>query len=104
MDFPEILETCEFTDGAAEIKQSVKLLLQNVVGSFCQDSSLGALFDVHIYDYAYMHAAVLQTLSVLPISVSSVDVSPPLDSDVDPTCRINVVYTYNHTVFTFKNF
>lgn len=104
MDFPEILETCAFVEDSVQMKQGVKLLLQNMIGSFSQSASLGALFDVHTYDYVVIHSAIYQTLSVLPIEITSVNIYPPDDNEVVPTCRISVTYIYNNELSVFKNF
>lgn len=104
MDFPEVLESCQFVDDAVQMKQSVKVLLQNMVGSFAQDAGLGALFDIHTYDFAVIHSAIYQTLSVLPIEVTSVNIYPPSSNDEDSVCRVSVVYVYNNAINSYKNF
>lgn len=104
MDFPLILETCEFVDEVDQLKQSISLILKNVVGSFIQDHKIGALFDVHVFDYALIHAGTYQALSVLPIEVQSVSVQPPLDEDLSQECRIDVAYLYNNELSIFRNY
>ncbi len=104
MDFPLVLETCEFVDDVEQLKQSISLILKNVVGSFIQDFRIGALFDVHVFDYAMIHAGVYQSLSILPIEVQSVSVQPPLSEGNTEECRIDVSYIYNNELSTFKNY
>ena len=103
MDFPEILETCAFVEDSVQMRQNIKLLLQNMVGSFAQGSAVGALFDVHTYDFAVIHSAIYQTLSSLPIEITSVSIYPPVDEEI-PTCRISLSYIYNNEMSVYKNF
>lgn len=104
MDFPQFLETCAFVDEKAQIEQSISLLLKNVVGSFIQDHSIGALFDVHVFDYVMIHAGTYQTLSILPIEIHSIDVEAPDESDSSSECKISVVHSYNNELSVFKNY
>jgi hypothetical protein len=77
MDFPLDLTAGKFVESFEEFKQTLKLTLENTVGSFLQDCNHGALFSIHQSDSSLLEMQVKETIERLSnVTVISIKATP----------------------------